>query len=161
MDLVTGSSVAGGWVKPGLAGTGWEGFFCGKRGVVFALAGAPVRGGAEGFGGGWGVTSEATFNALGIGLVTAVDQAGRTLEVGAGSNWPEVVIGSVDAAETFGRVVGAIFVDAGLRGLGGRLMRRVSRLGGFGSEPSGLAESAIIVVFIVISENVQWRNSQS
>jgi len=156
IDLVTGRSVAGGLVKPGLVGTGWEGFFCGKRGVVFALAGAPVRGGAEGFGGGGGVLVKETFAALGIGLVTAVDQAGGTFEVGAGSNWFEVVIGSVDAAETFGRVVGAIFADAGLRGRGGRLMRRVSRLGGFGSEPSGIAESAIFIVFIVISENVQW-----
>jgi len=164
LALVAGRSVAGGWVRPGLGGTGWERFFCGKRGVVFAVAGEPVRGGAEGFGGGWGVMVEEveeSFAALGIGLVTAVDQAGGTFKVGAGSNWFEVVIGSVDAAETFGRVAGAIFADAGLRGLGGRLMRRVSRLGGCGSEPSGIAESAIFVVFIVISENVQWRNSQS
>ena len=164
MALVTGRSVAGGLAKSGPAGTGWERFFCGKRGVVFALAGEPVRGGAEGFGGGWGAMVEEvdeSFAALGIGLVTAVDQAGGTFAVGAGSNWLEVVIGSVEAAETFGRVAGAIFVDAGLRGLGGRLMRRVSRLGDFGSEPSGIAESAIFVVFIVISENVQWRNLQS
>jgi hypothetical protein len=162
MDVIAGRSAAGGLVKPGLVGTDWEGFFCGKRGVVFALDGEPVRGGAEGFGGGWGVGGgEAVFAALGMGLVTAVDQAGGTFKVGAGSNWLEIVSGSVDAAETFGRVVGAIFEDAGLRGRGGRLMRRVSRLGGVGSEPSGIAESAIFIVFIVISENVQWRNSQS
>ena len=161
MDLATGRSIAGGLAEPRMTGTGWEGFFCGKRGVVFALAGEPVRGGAEGFGGGWGVMFEETFEALGMGLVTAVAQAGGTFELGAGSIWPEVVIGSVDAAETFGRVVDAIFADAGLRGRGGRLMRRVSRLGIFGSDPSGVTESAIIIVFIVISENVQWRNSQS
>jgi hypothetical protein len=131
-----------------VVGTGWEGVFCGKRGVVFALAGEPVRGGAEGFGGGWGVTLEETFEALGMGLVTAVDQAGGTFEVGAGSNWPEVVIGSVDAAETFGRGVDVIFAEAGLRGRGGRLIRRVSRLGAFGSLPSGVAESAIYLFFL-------------
>ena len=102
-----------------------------------------------------------TFATLGMGLVTAVDQAGGTFVTGAGSNCPEVCIGSVLAAETFGRGVGVIFPDAGLRGRGGRLMRRVSRLGAFGSEPSGLAGSAIFVLFIVISENVQWRNLQS
>ena len=161
MDFVTGRSNAGGLVGPGVVGTGWEAVFCGKSGVVFVLAGEPVRGGAEGFGGGWGVTFEESFEALGMGLVTAVDQAGGMFEVGAGSNWLEVVIGSVDAAETFGRGAGVIFADAGLRGRGGRLMRRVSRLGAFGSLPSGVAESAIFVLFIVISENVQWRNSQS
>ena len=103
----------------------------------------------------------AIFVMLGMGLVTAVDQAGGTGVAGTGSNWPEVLIGSVVAAETFGRGVGVILAEAGLRGRGGRLMRRVSRLGDFGSEPSEVAESAIIVVFIVISENVQWRNSQS
>jgi len=94
-----------------------------------------------------------------MGLVTAVDQGGGTLVTGAGSNWLDVFIGSVVAAETFGRGVGVILVDAGLRGRGGRLMRRVSRLGAFGSVPSGVAESAIFVLFIVISGNVQWRNS--
>jgi hypothetical protein len=134
MDVVTGRSVAGGLVKPRV-GTGWEAVFCGKRGFVFALAGEPVRGGAEGFGGGWGVTLEESFEALGMGLVTAVDQAGGTFVTGASSNWPEVVIGSVDGAETFGRGAGVIFADAGLRGRGGRLMRRVSRLGAFGFDP--------------------------
>ena len=96
-----------------------------------------MRGGAEGFGGGWGVMFEleVSFETLGMGLVTAVDQAGGTFMTGAGSNWPELCIGSVVAAETFGRGVGVIFVEAGLRGRGGRLMRRVSRLGAFGSEP--------------------------
>ena len=32
-------------------GTGCDGGFCGKRGVVFALDGAPVMGGAAGLGG--------------------------------------------------------------------------------------------------------------
>jgi hypothetical protein len=117
-------------------------------------------GGAAGRGGGWGVTLEDIFERLGIGLVTAVDQAGGTFVTGAGSSWLEVFIGSVLAAETFGRG-GVIFADAGLSGRGGRLMRRVSRLGAFGSVPSGVAGSAIFVLFIVISENVQWRNSQS
>ena len=135
MDLVTGRSVAGGLVQLWGTDTGWEGFFCGKRGVVFALAGEPVMGGAEGLGGGGGVTFAESFEELGMGLVTAVDQAGGTFETGVGSNWPEVFIGIVDAAETFGRGGDVIFADAGLRGRGGRLMRRVSRLGAFGSEP--------------------------
>ena len=101
------------------------------------------------------------FAMLGIGLVTAVDQAGGTFVTGAGSNWPEVLIGNVLAPETFGRGAGVIFAVAGRRGRGGKLMRSVSRFGAFGSEPCGFAESAIISLFIVISENVQWRNSQS
>jgi len=134
MDLVAGRSVAGGLVKPRV-GTGWERGFGGKRGVVFALDGEPVRGGAEGFGGGWGVRVEESFETVGMGLVTAVDQAGGTFVTGAGSNWPEVCIGSVDAAGTSGLGAGISFADAGLRGRGGRLMRRVSRLGVFGSDP--------------------------
>jgi hypothetical protein len=96
---------------------------------------------------------------LGIGLVTAVDQAGATVVGGVGSNWLDVLIGNVVAADTFGRGWGDILAEAGLRGRGGRLIRSVSRFGAFGSEPSGVAESAIFFLFIVISENVQWRNS--
>jgi hypothetical protein len=155
-----GAEGAAGLVRPKV-GTGWDGGRWGKRGVVFALAGEPVRGGAEGFGGASGVTLEVCFEMLGIGLVTAVDQAGGAFVTGAGTNCPEACIGSVVAAETFGRGVGVIFCEAGLSGRGGRLMRKVSRLGAFGSEPSGVAESAIFILFIVISENVQWRNSQS
>jgi hypothetical protein len=93
-------------------------------------------GGAAGLGGGCGVRLDEDFTAvLGIGLVTAVDHAGGTFDAGAGTIWLEVVIGSVVAAETFGRGAGAIFADIGLRGRGGRLMRRVSRLGAFGSDP--------------------------
>ena len=101
------------------------------------MGGAPLRGGAEGFGDDWEVMFEleVSFETLGMGLVTAVDQAGGTFVTGAGSKWPEVRIGSVVAAEMFGRGVGVILVEAGLRGRGGRLMRRVSRLGAFGSEP--------------------------
>lgn len=62
---------------------------------------------------------------LGMGLVTAVDQAGGRLAAGTGSNCPEVFIGSVVAAETLGRGVVVIFEDAGRRGRGGRLIRRV------------------------------------
>jgi hypothetical protein len=47
--------------------------FCGKRGVVLALGGAPVEGGAEGRA---GSDPEGGFVTLGIGLVTAVAQAG-------------------------------------------------------------------------------------
>jgi len=47
-DLITGRSGAGGVVRPRV-GTSCDGGFCGKRGVVLALAGAPVMGGAEGF----------------------------------------------------------------------------------------------------------------
>jgi hypothetical protein len=104
---------------------------------------------------------EESFETLGMGLVTAVDQAGGTFTTGTGSNWLELFIGSVVAAETLGRGVGVIFADAGLRGRGGRLMRRVSRFGAFGSDSGEVAESAIIPLFIVISENVQWRNLQS
>lgn len=84
---------------------------------------------------------------LGIGLVTAVDQAGGALETGAGVRSPVVCIGSVVAAETLGRTVGVILPVAGRRGLGGRLMRKVSRLGAFGSLPSGVGASAIICSF--------------
>jgi hypothetical protein len=129
--------------------------------VVFAVAGAPVSGGAMGLGGGVCVRLGGSFATLGIGLVTAVDQAGGVLVAGAGSRLPEVRMGSVVAPEMLGRGVGVIFAEAGLSGRGGRLMRRVSRFGAFGSEPAGVAESAIMVLFIVISENVQWRNSQS
>jgi hypothetical protein len=123
-----------------------DGGLCGKRGVVFAVGGAPVRGGAAERGG--GVTCDVgVLEILGIGLVTAVDQAGGTFETGAGSSWPEVFIGRVVAAETFGRGVAVILDDAGLRGRGGKLMRNVSRLGAFGSVPSGVAESAIISSF--------------
>ena len=97
------------------------GGFCGKRGVVLALDGAPVIGGAEGRGGGAAWVGSCTLGGLeifGIGLVTAVDHAGGTLVTGTGSIWPEVFIGSVLAAETFGRGV-AIFDEAGFRGLGG------------------------------------------
>jgi hypothetical protein len=80
---------------------------------------------------------------LGIGLVTVVDQAGATLLLGTGSSWLEVCIGSVVAAETLGRGVGVTFEVAGLRGRGGRLMRRVSRFGALESLPSGVAGSAI------------------
>jgi len=149
--LGAGSLVDGG------RGTACDGDFWGKRGVVFAVAGEPVRGGAEGLGGVGGVFVVA-FEILGMGLVTAVDHAGGALDVGAGSSWDELCIGSVVAAETLGRGVGVILAEAGLSGRGGRLMRRVSRLGAFGSDPSGVAESAIMVLFIVIPEKVQWRN---
>jgi hypothetical protein len=115
--------------------------FCGKRGVVFALAGEPVRGGAEGFGVSDCDGGRAT---VGIGLVTAVDQAG--VVAGTGSMELEVFKGSVVAAEILGRAAGVIFVEAGLSGRGGKLIRKVSRLGALGSEP-GEAESAIIVSF--------------
>jgi hypothetical protein len=127
-------------------GTGCEGAFCGKRGVVFAVGGAPVRGGAEGLGATGAGRLEESFDTLGIGLVTAVDHAGGTLLEGAGSNWVVEWIGRVVAAETFGRGVGVIFPVAGLSGRGGRLIRSVSRLGAFGSLPSGV-ESAIVMCF--------------
>jgi hypothetical protein len=145
LEMATGRSGAGESGKLEGGGTGCDNL-CGKSGVVFALAGEPVIGGAAGLGGVCGFMLEETFPALlGIGFVTAVDQAGGTLGTGVGSNWVEVLIGSVDAAETFGRTGGVIFVDIGLRGRGGRLMRKVSRFGFFGSDPSGVTESAIIV----------------
>ncbi len=141
----------------------------GKRGVVFALGGAPVAGGAlglaggcVGLGGNWGIAPEGGRiepeggrEMLGIGFVTAVDQAGGMAGTGVGSDERlSTFNGSVVAAEMLGR--GVILVEAGFKGLGGRLMRRVSRLGALAS---GVAESAILIVFIVISGNVQWRNS--
>ena len=66
---------------------------------------------------------EGARDKLGIGLVTAVDQAGGTVGTGVGSIVP--LMGRVVAAEILGR--GVILVDAGLSGRGGRLMRRVSR----------------------------------
>jgi hypothetical protein len=143
---VAGAAGAAGGVVVESGGTGWEPSFEGKRGVVLALGGAPVKGGAEGRGGVCGgvwVSGGGAFAMLGIGLVTAVDQAGATPVPGTGSSWLEVCIGSVVAAETFGRGVGVILEEAGLRGRGGRLMRRVSRFGAFGSLPSGVAGSAI------------------
>ncbi len=128
-------------------GTGWEGDFGGKRGVVFALGGEPVNGGAEGLGGCGVSLGAGVFEMLGIGLVTAVDQAGGVLETGAGTNWPELLIGNVVAPETLGRGVGVILPVAGRSGRGGRLMRSVSRLGAFGSLLSGVGVSAIIFPF--------------
>jgi hypothetical protein len=53
--LGSGADTGGGWGAGGVVGisggTDWEGLFCGKSGVVFAVGGAPVRGGAEGLGG--------------------------------------------------------------------------------------------------------------
>jgi hypothetical protein len=94
-DFVTGRSGAGGGIGGGAAAGGlveprvetcWEGLFCGKRGVVFAVGGEPVRGGAEGLGGGWEGALGGVFERLGMGLVTAVDQAGGTFVAGTGSN---------------------------------------------------------------------------
>jgi len=119
------------------------GFFCGKRGIVLALEGAPAAGNAEGFG---GSGTEDGFEMLGIGLVTAVDQAGGILGTGASSNWSEAVRGLVVAAEMLGRGAGMILEEAGLSGLGGRLMRNVSRLDALGSVPV-LAESAMVMPF--------------
>jgi hypothetical protein len=111
-----------------------------------ALGGAPVSGGAEGLGGVCGIPPDGAFFEMeGMGLVTAVDQAGGRLVTGAGSNCPDVLMGRVVGAETLGR--GVILAEAGLSGRGGRLIRSVSRLGAFGSERSGVAESAIINSF--------------
>jgi hypothetical protein len=152
--------VAGRLVSAGVPGVpipapGATGFFCGKRGVVLAWGGAPLSEGAKAFGGTCGSVPEGGRVTFAIGFVTAAAHAGGTC---GASKRTEVLIGSVVAAEILG--LGVIFVEAGFIGLGGRLMRRVSRFGAFGSEPSGgVAGSAIMFVFIVISENVQWRNS--
>ncbi len=74
-------------------------------------------------GGSCGIAPEGARDKFGIGFVTAVDQAGGTEGVGVSSEPPES--GRVVAAETFGR--GVILVEAGFNGLGGRLMRSVSR----------------------------------
>jgi len=119
-----------------------------------ACGGAPVNGGAEGF---CVNVPDGGRRELGIGFVTAVDHAGVPPVWGVGSREVEALIGNVVAAEMLGRGAGTILVDAGFSGRGGRLMRNVSRFGAFGSG----AESAIIFLFIVISEKVQWRNLQS
>ena len=50
--LETGAGAIGGGVGAAVTcGTGWEGDFTGKRGVVFAVGGEPVSGGADGRGG--------------------------------------------------------------------------------------------------------------
>jgi len=114
---------------------GCVGLLIGKSGFVLALDGAPVMGGAGGFvgacsmgeadegclGGSCGMLPEGGRERFDIGLVTAVDQAGAFGPV----PWPEGLIGRVVAAEIFGR--GVILVEAGLRGRGGRLIRKVSR----------------------------------
>ena len=89
----------------------WVGGLGGKRGVVFAVGGAPVSGGADGRAAGVsaGTGDGVDFAMVGIGLVTAVDQAGGALVTGVGTNWPEVFIGKVVAADTLGRGVGVIF----------------------------------------------------
>ena len=108
--LVIGCASAGGSLEtPRLEAAG-AGFFCGKSGVVLVPAGDPVMGGAEGLGG--------------DGVESGFPGA---------SNWPDTFMGSVVAAEILGRCAGAIFVEAGLSGLGGKLIRRVSRLGALGS----------------------------
>jgi hypothetical protein len=94
--------------------------------------------------GGW---VEASLAMLGIGFVTAVDQAGGTLETGAGSSPDVLFAGFWGELTMVARGVGVIRAEAGFRGRGGRLMRNVSRLGAFGSEPSGVADSAIDVCF--------------
>jgi hypothetical protein len=101
---------------------------------------------------------------LGIGLVTAVDQAGGTTGVAVGvtatvARGADGFMGIVVAAVTLGRAArgGAV----GFRGRGGRLMRSVSRWGGLpsGFSASGvLPASAIVVLFIDNPSNVQWRN---
>ena len=116
------------------------------RGVVLTLEGEPVSGGAADLiSAGAGSGTEAGRVTVGIGLVTAVDQAGATDDCGTGVG-PDVLIGSVVAAEILGR--GAILVDEGFSGRGGRLIRKVCRLGAFGS----CGASAIVrILFTEIS----------
>ncbi len=105
-----GGGVPAGGVTLAGGGNVCEAGFCGKRGVVFAVGGAPVTGGAIGLGGVCGFGAGGlSFETLGIGLVTAVDQAGGAFVTGVGTNWPEVFIGKVVAADTLGRGVGVIF----------------------------------------------------
>jgi hypothetical protein len=129
----------------------------GKRGVVLAEEGAPVMGGAAlrpcVWLGGRVVGAGVDRIMLGIGLVTAVDQEGGICCAGTGlrlvgGRIEAGFIGRVVAAEIFGR--GATGVAAGLSGRGGRLMRRVSRFGGFNSgfSASGGMPSSAIVVFL-------------
>lgn len=120
----------------------------GKRVFVLALGGAPVSGGARALGS-CGIAPEGGRATLGIGFVTAVDQAGA---VGACGTAVKLggCIGIVVAAEILGR--GVIFVDAGLRGLGGRLIRRVSLFGRLMSDllgGGGAAESAIMLFILI------------
>jgi hypothetical protein len=133
-----GCSAGGGVTAAAGTGGGTEALFWGKSGVVFALEGEPVTGGAAGFG---EIDPDEGLETLGIGLVTAVDQAGGDALATGVISIEAGFIGIVVAAETFGRD-GTILVDAGLSGRGGKLIRNVSRLGAFGS-----AGSAIILPF--------------
>jgi hypothetical protein len=167
---VAGAPVSGGAAGaavPPLTPGALSGLRCGKSGVVFAAGGEPVSGGAAAFFGGSAVGGDEIDPDGGreimlIGFVTAVDQAGGTLETGAGvapgGRIAAGFIGSVVAAEIFGRGAGVV-VAAGLSGRGGNAMRRVSRFGGFSSvfsDSGGLPASAMGVVFIGIPVNVQW-----
>ena len=143
-------ALGGGGVAPKL-GTPPDGGLGGKRGVVLAVGGEPVSGGADGRAAGVsegvGAGGFGAREIVGIGLVTAVDHAGGTFDTGAGSNWLDVVfMGSVVAADMFGLGVGGIFPVAGRSGRGGKLIRRVSRFGVFASLPSGVG-SAIDLCF--------------
>ncbi|HUB66621.1 MAG TPA: hypothetical protein VL981_03960 [Candidatus Methylacidiphilales bacterium] len=119
----------------------WVGGRGGKRGDVLVPGLAPVRVGA--LGGSWGIAPEGGCDRLGIGLVTAVDQVGGIVWGGNCCVPPGPVICKVVAAEIFGRAV--ILVEAGLSGLGGRLIRSVSRCGDFVSLGGGVGggESAM------------------
>ena len=116
--------------------------FCGKRGIVFAAGAPAAAAGREAPSG-----PDAGRVRLGIGFVTAADQAGGTFWTGAGVKFAFGPSGSVVAPETLGR--GESCVAVGLAGRGGRLMRRVSRFGGGELEPSGVgsAGSAISRAF--------------
>jgi hypothetical protein len=89
-----GTAGAAGGVEPS-TGALLDGGLGGKRGVVLAVGGAPVSGGADGraagtSAGGVGAGGVADLEMAGIGLVTAVDQAGGMPGVeGAGSSWVE------------------------------------------------------------------------
>jgi len=167
-----GAPVTGGAAVPPLAlrteGGAASGLRCGKSGVVFAAGGDPVSCGAAALRGACSAAGamepDGGLAILLIGFVTAVDQAGGTLEMGAGvtpgGRIAAGFIGRVVAAEMFGRCAGVV-VAAGLSGRGGKAMRRVSRFGGFCSglsDSGGLPASAMVVVFIGIPVNVQWRN---
>ena len=113
----------------------------GKRGAVSVDRGASRP---EGGGGSEPGSVPVGGRGLGMGLVTAVDQAGGTFCEGAGMRFGGAPRGSVVAPETGGRRFGGDVTGFG--GRGGRLMRRVSRLGGVEPGPwggGGLAGSAM------------------
>lgn len=169
-----GTGGAAGTIRPDFVVT-----MGGKSAFVFDAEGDPVTGGAAGLAA-WEREPEGgriEFG-FGIGVVMAVDHVGMPVVVWEGGVGTRPWRGSVVAAEILG--LGVIFVEAGFKGRGGRLIRNVSRLGAFGSRggtvesaawmcnvclggvgsglEGGTLGSAIKIFLYLFMGNVQWRS---